>query len=99
MQSENRNEPRRVRPNVVYIVADDLGFADLGCYGGRPPSVSPVLDRLAADGLRFTHGYANAPVSHVQEGGPPGVDDELLVCTDRWRSTPRGASGFAQPSS
>jgi arylsulfatase A-like enzyme len=49
------------RPNFVFIVADDLGFADLGCYGGRVP-VSPVLDRLAADGIRFTQGYANSPV-------------------------------------
>ena len=43
------------RPNIVFIVADDLGFADLGCYGGRVP-VSPVLDRLAAQGIRFTPG-------------------------------------------
>ena len=49
------------RPNIVYIVADDLGFADLGCYGGRAP-VSPFLDRLAAAGIRFTQGYANSPV-------------------------------------
>ena len=49
------------RPNFVFIVADDLGFADLGCYGGRVP-VSPVLDRMAAEGIRFTHGYANSPV-------------------------------------
>jgi len=49
------------RPNIVFIVADDLGFADLGCYGGRVP-VSPVLDRLAAEGIRFTQGYANSPV-------------------------------------
>ena len=49
------------RPNIVFIVADDLGFADLGCYGGRVP-VSPVLDSLAAEGLRFTQGYANSPV-------------------------------------
>ena len=45
------------RPNIVYIVADDLGFADLGCYGGREP-VSPVLDRLAARGLRLTQGLS-----------------------------------------
>ncbi len=49
------------RPNIVFIVADDLGFADLGCYGGRVP-ISPVLDRLAAHGLRFTQGYSNSPV-------------------------------------
>jgi arylsulfatase A-like enzyme len=53
------------RPNIVFIVADDLGFADLGCYGGRPAkfgAVSPVLDTLAANGLKFTQGYSNSPV-------------------------------------
>ena len=49
------------RPNIIFIVADDLGFADLGCYGGRVP-VSPVLDSLAANGIRFTQGYSNSPV-------------------------------------
>lgn len=55
----------RNQPNIVFIVADDLGFADLGCYGGRPASfgeVSPILDGLAARGLKFTQGYSNAPV-------------------------------------
>jgi len=53
------------RPNIIFIVADDLGFADLGCYGGREAEfgpVSPVLDQLAAHGLRMTEGYANSPV-------------------------------------
>ncbi|MBE7369473.1 sulfatase family protein [Ramlibacter pallidus] len=53
------------RPNIVFIVADDLGFADLGCYGGRDAGfgpVSPNLDALAAGGIRFTQGYANSPV-------------------------------------
>jgi arylsulfatase A-like enzyme len=49
------------RPNLIFIVADDLGYADLGCYGGRAP-VSPVLDRLAAEGIKFTQGYSNSPV-------------------------------------
>ena len=49
------------RPNIIFIVADDLGFADLGCYGGRAP-VSPVLDGLAAGGIKFTQGYSNSPV-------------------------------------
>ena len=50
------------RPNIIFIVADDLGFADLGCYGGRDAEfgkVSPVLDQLAAGGLKFTQVYAN----------------------------------------
>ena len=53
------------RPNIIFIVADDLGFADLGCYGGRDAhfgKVSPVLDELAAKGLKFANGYANSPV-------------------------------------
>ena len=53
------------RPNIVFIVADDLGFADLGCYGGRDAvfgPVSPVIDAMAERGVRFTDGYSNAPV-------------------------------------
>ena len=53
------------RPNIIFIVADDLGFADLGCYGGRAArfgAVSPVLDGLAANGMRLTQGYSNSPV-------------------------------------
>jgi len=53
------------RPNIIFIVADDLGYADLGCYGGREAvfgPVSPVLDRLASQGALFTQGYANSPV-------------------------------------
>ena len=53
------------QPNLIFIVADDLGYADLGCYGGRDASfgpVSPHLDALASGGLRMTEGYANSPV-------------------------------------
>lgn len=46
------------RPNIVVILADDLGYADLGCYGGE--IATPNLDRLAADGLRFTQFYNTA---------------------------------------
>ena len=57
--------PSPQRPNFVFIVADDLGYADLGCYDGRPAEfgpVSPHIDTLAEGGLRFTEGYSNAPV-------------------------------------
>lgn len=45
------------RPNIVLIIADDLGFGDLGCYGATRLK-TPNLDRLAAQGVRFTRGYA-----------------------------------------
>jgi arylsulfatase A-like enzyme len=53
------------KPNLIFIVSDDLGYADLGCYGGREAGfglVSPHIDALAAGGLRLTEGYANSPV-------------------------------------
>ena len=53
--------PKAKRPNIIFIVADDLGYADLGCYGGRAP-VSPVIDRLASNGIKFTQGYSNSSV-------------------------------------
>lgn len=49
------------RPNIVFIMADDLGYADLGCYGARDIR-TPNLDFMAAGGLRLTDGYANSPV-------------------------------------
>lgn len=47
--------------NFVFILADDLGYADLGCYGGRE-NVSPNLDLIAEKGIRFTQAYSNSPV-------------------------------------
>ena len=46
-------------PNVIVIMADDLGYGDLGCYGAKTLP-TPNLDRLAAEGLRFTSGYCSA---------------------------------------
>lgn len=48
-------------PNIVLILADDLGYGDLGCYG-QQRIATPNLDRLAAQGMRFTQFYAGAPV-------------------------------------
>ncbi len=52
-------EPRR--PNIVFILADDLGYGELGCYGQKKIH-TPCLDRMAAQGLRFTQAYAGSPV-------------------------------------
>ena len=50
-----------IRPNIVLILIDDLGWRDLGCYGSAFYE-TPNLDRLAAEGVRFTDAYAAAPV-------------------------------------
>jgi arylsulfatase A-like enzyme len=51
----------RRQPNLIWIMADDLGYGDLGCYGQKVIA-TPHLDRMAAEGLRFTHYYAGATV-------------------------------------
>jgi arylsulfatase A-like enzyme len=48
-------------PNVVFIMADDLGFADVGCYGRRDVKTANI-DRLASEGMKFTQAYANSAV-------------------------------------
>jgi arylsulfatase len=58
MAAEGFAQTPAPKPNVVIILADDLGFSDLGCYGGEIQT--PNLDRLAADGLRFTQFYNTA---------------------------------------
>ncbi|MFB0611269.1 sulfatase family protein [Aurantiacibacter poecillastricola] len=56
------------RPNFLFIMADDLGYADLSCYGRREYQ-TPVLDGLAAQGLKFNHGYANSAVCSATRVG------------------------------
>lgn len=55
-------QPEEIRkPNIIYIMADDMGYNDLGCYGARRIK-TPNLDRMAAEGIRFTQHYAGTSV-------------------------------------
>ena len=49
------------KPNIVFILADDLGYGELGCYGQKKIR-TPNIDRLASQGIKFTHHYTGAPV-------------------------------------
>lgn len=59
MSSLNSSNPRK--PNIIYILADDLGYGDLGCFGQKDIR-TPNLDRMAAEGMRFTQHYAGSTV-------------------------------------
>lgn len=60
--AEDRDRDRGTsQPNIVFIMADDLGYGDLGCYGQKLIQ-TPNIDRMAKEGTRFTHCYAGAPV-------------------------------------
>ena len=55
------SEPSPSKPNVIFILGDDVGWYELGCYGNTY-NETPNLDALASSGMRFTDGYASAPV-------------------------------------
>ncbi len=79
-------------PNIVFILADDLGYADLSCYGRRD-FTTPSLDRLAAGGARFTQAYANSAVctasrvalmtGRYQYRLPIGLEEPLRSTSER----------------
>ncbi len=73
------------RPNFIFILADDLGYADLGCYGGRS-DCSPNLDKMAAEGMKYSRGYANSSVCSPSR---------FAIITGRYQHRLRG--GFDEP--
>ena len=80
-------QPASKPPNIVFILADDLGYADVSCYGRRD-FTTPNIDRIAARGMRFLQGYANSAVCSATR---------LALITGRYqyrlRARARGAIG------
>ncbi|HUR60286.1 MAG TPA: sulfatase-like hydrolase/transferase [Opitutaceae bacterium] len=56
------------RPHIVFILADDMGIGDVGCYGGKQ-APTPAIDRLAQEGTRFTQYYSAAPICSPSRAG------------------------------
>src|SRR6516165_9836811 len=73
------------RPNIVFILADDMGYADVSCYGRRD-LVTANIDRIAAQGAKFTQAYANSPVCTASR---------VAIITGRYQA--RLAVGLEEP--
>jgi arylsulfatase A-like enzyme len=74
------------KPNLVFDIADDLGYGDLGCYG-RKTIRTPVLDRLAAEGIRFSRHYSGSTVCAPARSA-------LMTGPDTGSTWLRGNGGF-----
>jgi hypothetical protein len=86
-------QARQAPPNIVFIMADDLGYADVSCYG-RPDFKTPNIDRIAARGVRFLQGYANSAVcSATRTALITGRHQYACASasTNRWPPTPASA--------
>ncbi|MBS0201893.1 MAG: arylsulfatase [Planctomycetes bacterium] len=77
------------QPNFIWIMADDLGYGDLGCYGQKVIT-TPHLDQMAKDGMRFTHFYAGATVCAPSRS-------VLMTGQHHGRTRVRGNAGQANP--
>ena len=60
-------QTRTKKPNIIFILSDDLGYGDLGCYGQKRIK-TPNIDRLAAEGMRFTQTYSGSTVCAPSRG-------------------------------
>jgi arylsulfatase len=87
-----RPDPGPDAPNVVIVLVDDLGFADLGCYGSEIPT--PNLDRLAADGLQFTNFHVTPMCSPTRAALLTGVNPHRAGAGHVANSDP-GFPGYA----
>ncbi|NNF27067.1 MAG: sulfatase-like hydrolase/transferase, partial [Gemmatimonadetes bacterium] len=59
--------PAQALPNIIYMLADDLGYGELGSFG-QEKILTPNLDRLAEEGIRFTQHYSGSPVCAPSRG-------------------------------
>lgn len=79
------------RPNIIYIMCDDMGYGDLGCYG-QPFISTPRIDGMAGEGMRFTQAYAGSPVSAPSRAslmtGQHSGHCEVRGNKEYWRNVP-----------
>lgn len=86
------NARQAEKPNILFILCDDMGYGDLGCYGQRYIR-TPHIDRMASEGMRFTQAYAGSPVSAPSRAslmtGQHTGHTEVRGNKEYWKDAPR----------
>ena len=90
LDSASSQRPAQASPNVVIIYADDLGYGDLSCYNPAAAYETPHLDRMAAEGVRFTDAHSPSTICSPSRYG-------LLSGQQIYRSTGRGGGAWEGP--
>lgn len=84
-------QKKNARPNILFILCDDMGYGDLGCYG-QPFIRTPHIDAMAGEGIRFTQAYAGSPVSAPSRAsfmtGQHSGHGEVRGNKEYWRNAP-----------
>ncbi|MEY8685147.1 arylsulfatase [Bacteroides sp. AN502(2024)] len=84
-------QKKNTRPNILFILCDDMGYGDLGCYG-QPFIRTPHIDAMAKEGMRFTQAYAGSPVSAPSRAsfmtGQHSGHCEVRGNKEYWRNAP-----------
>ena len=79
ISSCNKVKDRNKQPNIIYVLADDLGYGDVGCFNDSSKIPTPNLDKMAADGMRFTDMHTSSSVCTPTRYG-------ILTGRYNWRS-------------
>lgn len=90
---------QQAKPNIIFVLCDDMGYGDLGCYG-QPYIETPNIDRMAAEGMRFTQAYAGSPVSAPSRAslmtGQHTGHTHVRGNREYWKGRPMVTYGMAQ---
>lgn len=82
------NIAHAAKPNIVFILVDDLGYGDPGCYNPNSKIPTPHIDSLARDGMRFTDAHAAGPLCHLSRYGLLTGRYPFRTNVGRWRKQP-----------
>ncbi|MEO9146966.1 MAG: sulfatase-like hydrolase/transferase [Ginsengibacter sp.] len=99
--AQTKTVHQTTKPNVIFIYIDDMGYADLSCYGNKEIE-TPNMDRLAKEGIKFTDFYVSSPVcspsrAGIVTGQYPGRNRIYGYIDSRWKNEQRHMANWLDP--